>query len=231
MAARILTLLSLVPGCTISKCCKGNTSNTAITAIAVSVAISASAAQDRLPDYPPAANSQLGSESELTILAPTISPEELDRIVLNRLLLDISRDPQGLQETFGIDAELLKEMEISLSNAAGFINDNDMANIRAMCQAWDQSANSAGTEEERIVIALDAYKARRQFTRDFIARFYRVVVLEIEAILPEPAVHRFNSYLDDRRRRLANAGNVVPGAIVENISGGRDTVDFHCRRD
>ena len=184
--------------------------------------------QSDLPDYQPL---QDDSANELTVIAPTIAPEELDRVVLNRLLLEISRDPQRTQEILGVDSHLLNEIQISLSNAASFINDNNMANIRAMCRAWDQSARDNLSENERIELALDAYKQRRQFTRDFIARFYRVVILEIEAFLPTPAESRFRSYLDDRRRRMANAGNVVPGAVVENVSSGAETVKFHCRSD
>lgn len=169
--------------------------------------------------------------AELTILSPTIAPEELDRVVLNRLLLEISRDPERTEEMLGVDSHLLDEIQISLSNAASFINDNDIANVRAMCRAWDRASQASLSEIERIELALEAYKQRRQFTRDFIARFYQIVILEIEAFLPPPAVHRFRSYLDDRRRRMANAGNVVSGAVVENVSSGAETVRFHCRSD
>jgi len=183
---------------------------------------------ESLPDYRPMQNN---SPNELRVISPTIAPEELDRVVLNRLLLEISRDPLRAQEVLGVDSHLLNEIQISLSNAASFINDNDMANVRAMCRAWDLSARDDLSENERIELALQAYKQRRQFTRDFIARFYRVVILEIESFLPAPARSRFQSYLDDRRRRMANAGNVVPGAIVENVSSGAETVRFHCRTD
>lgn len=181
-----------------------------------------------LPDYQPL---EAAAPAELTILSPTIAPEELDRVVLNRLLLEISRDPERTGEMLGVDSHLLNEIQISLSNAASFINDNDIANVRAMCRAWDQSSQGNLSEIERIELALEAYKQRRQFTRDFIARFYQIVILEIEAFLPAPAVRRFRSYLDDRRRRMANAGNVVSGAVVENLSSGAETVRFHCRSD
>ena len=179
---------------------------------------------DDRPEFPGAANT-----NELTVIASTVAPEELDRLVLNRLLQEIARDPDRAAEILGVDLAMLDEIQVSLSNAANFINDNEMANIRAMCQAW----NSATTdhEEQRIEIALDAYKKRRQFTRDFIARFYRIVIMEIESYLPPPALLGFQNYLQDRRRRMANAGNVVTGAIVENVSSGADTVRFHCRTD
>lgn len=186
-------------------------------------------AQDSRPDFPPVSNDN--SARELTVIAETIAPEELNRVVLNRLLLEISNNPLRTQEILGVDSRLLNEIQISLSNAASFINDNNMANVRAMCHAWELSSRSGLTENERIELALEAYKQRRQFTRDFIARFYRIVILEIEAFLPAPAQSQFQSYLDDRRRRMANAGNVVPGAVVENVSSGAETVRFHCRSD
>jgi len=66
-------------------------------------------------------------------------------------------------------------------------------------------------------------------TLNFIARYYRMVIYDIEAILDARAQQRFRSYLDDRRRRLANAGNVVPGVTAQNIQSGREAVEFHCR--
>lgn len=164
---------------------------------------------------------------ELTVLSPTIAPEELDRVVLNRLLQEIAADPQTVMTQLAVNEDQLEDIRISLANAAGFINNNEMANVRAMCSAWN---NSRLTGDARIQQALDAYKARRQFTRDFIARFYRVLLLEIETMLSEPSQMRLQDYLDDRRRRLANAGNVISAAIVENISNGSETVQFHCRR-
>ena len=181
---------------------------------------------DDRPDFPGA---QDPVSNELTVIAATLAPEEIDRVVLNRLLLEIGQDPERTAEILGVDADLLDEIQISLSNAANFINDNEMANVRAMCQAWNSAR--ASNEDERIEIAAEAYKKRRQFTRDFIARFYRIVILEIESYLPPPALLQFRNYLSDRRRRMANAGNVVSGAIVENFSSAAETVRFHCRAD
>lgn len=164
---------------------------------------------------------------DLTVIAPTISPQELDRVVLNRLLQDITHEPEMVRQQLGINADQLQDIQISLANAASFINNNEMANVRAMCRAWNESSLEG---DSRIAEALDAYKARRQFTVDFIAMYYRVVVLEIESFLPPPELVRFQRYLEDRRRRLANAGNVVNAPIVENVVSGRETVAFHCRR-
>lgn len=181
---------------------------------------------DARPSYP---GSGVQESNELTVIAATIAPEELDRVVLNRLLQDIGRDPQRTAEILSVDQDLLNEIQISLSNAANFINDNEMANVRAMCQAWNASA--ANDEQTRITMAVETYKQRRQFTRDFIARFYRIVIMEIESYLPPPALLQFQAYLEDRRRRMANAGNVVSAAVVENFSSGAETVRFHCRND
>lgn len=164
---------------------------------------------------------------DLTVIAPTMAPEELDRAVLNRLLQDISHQPDRVRQELGVSSDQLEDIQISLANAAGFINNNEIANVRAMCRAWNESGQDG---DARIAEALDAYKARRQFTLDFIAMYYRVVVLEIESFLPPPQQSRFQRYLDDRRRRLANAGNVIHAPVVENVASGRETVEFHCRR-
>jgi len=190
------------------------------------IPVLAQSAQDSdLPSYPP----QNSNSGELTVLAPTAAPEQLDRIVLNRLLQDITRDPTGTAELLGLDENLLDEIQISLANAASFINDDDMANIRAMCRAWDDNAERDLSENQRIELALRAYRERRQFTRDFISRFYGLVILEIESLLQSTELLRFRNYMNDRRRRLANAGNVVSGDVVENVSSGTETVRFHCR--
>jgi hypothetical protein len=164
---------------------------------------------------------------ELTILAPTLAPEEIDRAVLNRLLQDITHSPERVMAELSVSEAQLEDIGISLANAGGFINNNEMASIRAMCRNWNESGLEG---EARIAAALEAYKTRRQFTRDFIAMYYRVVVMEIESFLDEPTRYRFNNYLDDRRRRMANASNVIPGSVVENISSGAESVNFHCRR-
>lgn len=164
---------------------------------------------------------------ELTVLSPTLAPEEIDRAVLNRLLQDITHRPERVMAELSVNEVQLEDISISLANAAGFINNNEMASIRAMCRNWHESGLEG---EARIEAALEAYRTRRQFTRDFIAMYYRVVVMEIESFLDQPTRLRFNRYMDDRRRRMASAGNVVPGSVVENVSSGAESVNFHCRR-
>ncbi len=114
---------------------------------------------------------------DLTILADTLSPEEIDRAVLNRLMTEISRDPENTKKRLGLSASQLQEIFVTLSNARGFINGSEMANVRAMCAAW----NSSGAQgEARIEAALAAYSDREQLTKSFIAKYYSVVLAEIE---------------------------------------------------
>ncbi|HAJ76913.1 MAG TPA: hypothetical protein DCM64_10710 [Gammaproteobacteria bacterium] len=168
------------------------------------------------------------SESrELNVLAPTIAPEEIDRAVLNRLMQEIARDPDTSRARLDVSDTQLQDIFIALSNARSFINGSEMANIRAMCRAYNDSELDG---DARIQQALDAYKARAKFTTDFIARYYGRVLSDIQAGLSEISRTRFDAYMEDRRRRMANAGIVTLGAVVENISSGTETVQFHCRR-
>ncbi|MCG8414720.1 MAG: hypothetical protein MI746_10930, partial [Pseudomonadales bacterium] len=109
--------------------------------------------------------------------------------------------------------------------ARNFINNNEMANIRAMCSAWNQSDLQG---DARIQEALDAFKARRQFTLNFIQRFYRIVLMDIEASLDEQSRLLFDLYMNDRRRRMAQAGAAYSAAVVENVRSGAESVEFHC---
>lgn len=163
---------------------------------------------------------------DLTVLTQTLSVEEIDRAVLNRLMGEISTDPQRTKTRLGLNDEQLQEIFILLSNARGFINGSEMANVQAMCAAWDESL-AEGTE--RINIALDAYKAREQLTKTFIAKYYSIVLFDIESLLLADSLSLFRSYMDDRRRRMANAGATTFASPVQNISAGTDTIDFHCR--
>ena len=186
----------------------------------------------QLPDVQPAEpppRSPLSSRParELTVLSPTLPPEALDRAVLNRLLQEISHDPEVVMQRFRIDEPTLADLRISIANAGGFINNNEMANVRAMCHAW-QTSRLAG--DDRVAAALDAYRERRQFTLEFIASYYQVVIQEIESFLPQPSLTLFRNYMTDRRRRMAQAGNVIPGAAAENVQSGAEAVAFHCRR-
>lgn len=165
---------------------------------------------------------------ELTVLAPTLAPEQIDRVVLNRLLQEILDDPALAANRLGVSATQLQDIQVTIANAHGFINDNEMANIRAMCTSWRESTLDG---VERIDEALAAYRRRQQFTLDFIARYYAVVLEQILAPLPALAQSRFTAYLDDRRRRMANAGATVRGAIVQTTQDGADTIRFHCRAD
>lgn len=160
------------------------------------------------------------------VLAPTIAPEEIDQAVLNRLLQEIIRSPEVAKIRLGVDDNQLQDIYVAASNARSFINGSEMQNVRAMCNSWNQSAL---TGDDRVNEALDAYKAREQLTRNFIAKYYRVVLAEIEANLSTQAKSSFNNYMDDRRSRMANAGIVSPGAIVQNLYDGTDSIKFHCR--
>lgn len=164
--------------------------------------------------------------NELRILSPTLTPEQIDRAVLNRLMQEILDDPENTANNFLLQPAQLQDMLTLLSNAHGFINDNDFANIRAMCDAWDKSGL---TGDARIREALAAYDKHAQFTKDFIARYYNFVLGNIEAELDERSLTRFRSYMDDRRRRMASAGAVVAGAVSGNLRSGEESIQFHCR--
>ena len=160
------------------------------------------------------------------MIGSTLAPEEIDRAVLNRLMQEIAHQPDRAASVLGLRRETLQDVFISISNARNFINDNEMANLRAMCEAWD---NSVLEGDARIEEALEAYKNRRQLTLDFIQKFYRLVVADIESILIEPEQLSFGRYMDDRRRRMASAGNVYSSVIVENVRSGAVSINFHCR--
>lgn len=164
---------------------------------------------------------------EPRVLAPTLAPEELNRAVLNRLMQEIVHSPERTAEILSMNEEELQNTTIYLSNARSFINNNESANLRAMCLAWNASTASG---DARIAEALDAYKRRRQFTLDFIARYYLVVIADIESALDAQSQRQFQRYMEDRRMRMANSGATSFGAVVENISSGRETVQFHCQR-
>ena len=168
------------------------------------------------------------SPRELSVLAPTIAAEEIDRAVLNRLIKEITNEPETTKTRLGISDTTMKDILITLSNARSFINNNEMANVRAMCDAWNKSNL---IEDDRIEQALNAYKQRDQFTKNFIAKYYRVVLFDIQSILNETEKKKFELYMNDRRRRMATSGTSSWGSVVENVSSGRDTVNFHCRRN
>ena len=63
---------------------------------------------------------------------------------------------------------------------------------------------------------------------NFIEKYYGVVRSDIDSFLAEESQLLFAAYMDDRRRRMANAGATSSGAIVQNLGSGTDTVRFHC---
>ncbi|MFT6296586.1 MAG: hypothetical protein ACJATW_002881 [Glaciecola sp.] len=162
---------------------------------------------------------------ELKVLAPTLTAEEIDPAVLNRLLQEIAREPETIKTRLAVSDSKLQDIFITLSNARTFINTNEMANIRVMCQAWDRSTLA---DEDRIREALNAYEKRDGFTKRFIANFYGIVLSDIQYGLSEQGLLSFNNYMDDRRRRMASAGSVTTGITTQNARSGAEAVTFHC---
>ena len=169
-----------------------------------------------------------GDQRELTVLAPTLAVEEIDHAVLNKLMQEIANDPVTTKNRLGVSKEIVDDIFVTISNAKGFINDNEHANVQAMCNAWDSSTKKG---DDRISEALDAYKNRDQFTKTFVAKYYRLVLFDIESLLPISAKVKFDVYMDDRRRRMATSGTRSWGSVVENVKSGREVVNFHCRRN
>ena len=169
-----------------------------------------------------------GEVRDLKILAPTLAPEEIDRAVLNKLMQEIADNPKITEERLGVSSEQIDDIFIIISNAKSFINNNEMANVRAMCNAWN---SSNFRDDKRTQEAIDAYKTRDQFTKNFIAKYYRLVLFDIESLLHPSEQEKFNAYMNDRRRRMATSGARSWGSVVENLKSGRDAVSFHCRRD
>ena len=167
-----------------------------------------------------------GEVRDLKILAPTLAPEEIDRAVLNKLMQEIADNPKITEERLGVSSEQIDDIFIIISNAKSFINNNEMANVRAMCDAWN---SSNFRDDKRTQEAIDAYKTRDQFTKNFIAKYYRLVLFDIESLLDPSEKEKFNAYMNDRRRRMATSGARSWGSVVENIKSGRDAVNFHCR--
>ncbi len=187
-------------------------------------------AQDRIPR--PALDAgeiirsaKQGSGRELTVLAPTLTAGEIDQAVLNRLMQDIAKQPETVMQELRIEENKLQDILISLSNARSFINTNEIASIRVMCDSFKQSTKEG---ELRVADALAAYNRRSNYTKQFIAKFYSIVVAEIENGLSPQALVSFQSYMDDRRRRMASAGNVTLGIPSHNVRSGIEAVEFHC---
>ena len=166
-----------------------------------------------------------GEVRELRILAPTLAPEEIDRAVLNKLMQEIIDNPKTTKERLGVSSGQIDDIFITISNAKSFINNNEIANVRAMCNAWK---NSKFRGDKKIQEAIDAYKNRDKFTKNFIAKYYRLVLFDIESLLHPSEQEKFNAYMNDRRRRMATSGARSWGSVVENVNSGRDAVNFHC---
>lgn len=162
---------------------------------------------------------------ELTVLAPTLSTAEIEQAVLNRLMQDIAKTPDQIMNELRIDSDKLQDIFISLSNARNFINTNEISSVRAMCDAFHKTLASG---EDQIAEALAAYELRSGYTKKFIASFYRLLIRDIEVGLSPQALVSFRAYMDDRRRRMATAGNVTLGIPTQNVSSGREAVEFHC---
>ncbi len=167
-----------------------------------------------------------GTAREVKVIASTLARQEIDRTVLNRLMQEISSSPEQTRRRLDVDENQLQNIFITLSNARSFINDSEMANIRAMCRAWDLSVQ---TGDNRIREALGAYSKRQRLTLDFIEKYYRVVLGDIDSLLSAESKILLADYMNDRRRRMANAGATTTGAIVQNLASGTETVRFHCR--
>jgi len=163
---------------------------------------------------------------EYSIGQTNLAQEEIDRAVLNRLMQEIAQAPQRTASITGIEEESLAEIFVSLSNAKNFINIDEIRNIRAMCETW---ANSNFQGEARVRESLNAYAARRQLTLNFVESFYQKVFDEIKRTLSATERSRFNHYMNDRRRRMADAVTSSQGLNFYDVRGGAGTINLYCR--
>ena len=76
--------------------------------------------------------SRISKPRELTVLTQTLSAEQIDRAVLNRLMQEINSEPADTKARIRINDSQLQELFITISNARGFINGSEMANVRAL---------------------------------------------------------------------------------------------------
>ena len=157
---------------------------------------------------------------------PGLEPEEIDRAVLNRLMQEIASAPRRTSSITGLKEETLQKIFISLSNARNFINVDEMRNVKAMCDTWNHSAFQASA---RIREALEAHAERRQHTLTFVEGFYRNVLTEIESLLNAAEKPRFAHYMDDRRRRMADAGISSWNMNPDDLAHGAEAIHFYCR--
>tara|TARA_B100000989_G_scaffold93830_1_gene68167 strand:- start:219 stop:818 length:600 start_codon:yes stop_codon:yes gene_type:complete len=157
---------------------------------------------------------------------PGLEPEEIDRAVLNRLMQEIASAPRRTSSITGLKEETLKNIFISLSNARNFINVDEMRNVKAMCDTWNHSDFQTSA---RIREALEAYAEKRQHTLTVVEGFYRNVLTEIESLLNAAEKPRFAHYMDDRRRRMADAGISSRNMNPDDLAHGAEAIHFYCR--
>ncbi len=162
---------------------------------------------------------------QLTVLAPTLSAAEIDQAILNRMMQEIAKAPNQMMSELHLDETKLQDIFISLSNARNFINSNEISSIRSMCNSFSTSKLDG---DDRVAEALSAYERRNGYTKRFIARFYKTLISDIEFGLSSQSLVSFQAYMDDRRRRMATAGNVTLGIPTDNVNSGREAVEFHC---
>ena len=162
----------------------------------------------------------------ITSSQPGLEPEEIDRAVLNRLMQEITSSPRRTASIMGLKEETLRKILISLSNAKNFINVDEMRNVKAMCDTWNYSEFRGSA---RIKEALEAHAERRQHTLTFVEGFYRNVLTEIESLLSAAEKPRFANYMDDRRRRMSDAGISSRNTDPDDLAGGAEAIHFYCR--
>lgn len=164
----------------------------------------------------------------ISISRSRLEPEEIDRAVLNRLMQEIASAPQRTASITGLKAGTLEKIFVSLSNARSFINVDEMRNVKAMCDTWEHS-DSQG--DARIRESLEAHAERRQHTLTFIEGFYRNVLNEIESLLSAAEKPRFTYYMNDRRRRMADAGISSRNMNPDDLTRGAEAIHFYCRNN
>ena len=164
--------------------------------------------------------------SEFSTSQARLAPEEIDRAILNRLMQEIARTPKRTASIIGLEEKTLAKVFISLSNAKMFIHTDEMRNTKAMCETWAYS-NLQG--DARVKEALSAYADRRQLTLNFVERFYQKVLNDIKSILSTTERSRFSHYMDDRRRRMADAATSSRSMDLKDVKSGAETINLYCR--
>ena len=103
-----------------------------------------------------------------------------------------------------------------------------MQNVKAMCDTWNYSDFQG---DARIREALNAHAQRRQHTLTFIEGFYQNVLTEIESLLSAAEKPRFTHYINDRRRRMADAGISSRNMNPDDLARGAEAIHFYCRNN